>query len=156
MLELVKLFSNPCAPRLFGKCSTSCISCSKVYMIHIVASHFVFFKFKHWLIYCDVYCDQHQRLERWTIEKMWKKLSDIQPGLQTIQTNNIYISCCQYRVCPLKWHILRGFTYGFDFKQLIYFICTMTNNEYNLIFNNCYDFSLEIKLLSQNVLNSYF
>jgi hypothetical protein len=155
MIQLSNLFSNGSPARVYGKCTINCIPYSEVCSIHTLASHCVFFRFKHWLIYIDVVCQQHKHIERWCIEKMWKELADIEPGIQVIQINNIYISCTQYRIIPVKWRCLKSPIYC-GLSNLIYFICTMTDNNYNLIFNNCFDFNTEFELLSQNYFNSYF
>ena len=158
MIKLIQIFSNGGPVRVFGKCTINCIPYSKVFLIHTLASHFVFLRFKHWSIYIDVACQQHQHIERWCVEKMWKKLSDIQPGIQVIQFNNIYISCTQYRVIPVEWRLLRAITSPIycDLGKLLGFICSLTNNKYNLIFNNCFDFNKEFQFLSHNYFNSYF
>ena len=116
-----------------------------------MASHQVFFKFKHWLIYVDACCMFHGP-ERWCIEKISQEICDLEVNPQVFMNESICVSCTSY-----KYHLMLKKVKAIRYKSLlleniIEYVLNTQNNSYNVILNNCKDFAF---ILWNDLLNYY-
>lgn len=134
-----------------GQCSTQCAKYSYVYGISSAASHPVFLWFQHWLVYIDVFCYWHRRPERWLIEKISRRISDIEDGPQVIQDKDVFISCSTYKN-HTRFDNFKTIYNFYNLADVIIHLLSRNNNGYSVLRDNCRIFKNHIwKDLSSNL-----
>ncbi len=126
--------SNNC--RIMGNCTVECVKNSYVHRILSAASHPVIFGFQHWLVYFDVMCLYHNRVERWIAEKINHQISDIQGNSQCIRNGNIFISCSRYYK-HTEFDKTKDLYYAYNLQDIFGKILQMENNGYSIFIDDC-------------------
>ena len=135
--------------RIWGDCDRRCIQVSRIYLIQTCATHYVWLRFRHWVIYVTTICPWHG-IQRWCIEKISLHYADLFDGPKVVQNKSIYMSCSTYsKYLELK-DMKFTLTNQYYLDQVYYNILTWNKNAYNVFVDNCMHFKHRFwKWLSQ-------
>jgi hypothetical protein len=124
--------------RIWGRCNRYCIKYSFLRLIESLATHYVFFRFKHWAIYAHVTCVFHAD-QIWCFEKILDVCSDLVESEKVLKNGCIYISCSFYshhlftEKCLWTCRLIR-------FGTIFNYVMAIRKNGYDVLLDNCSDF----------------
>lgn len=127
--------------RIYGRCNLFCIPYSQLSSVRSLATHRVFFEFKHWVIYVQVFCFVHRVFEIWCIEKIFHKWADLKDDLvqdKVVRNGSVWASCSFYSDVIF----MEKFKYvsKFMFLDKIMAYLMNLNSDYNPLIDNCEHF----------------
>lgn len=132
--------------RTYGNCTIFCIPYSQLSSVRAIATHRVFFEWKHWVIYVTVYCLIHRAFEIWCVEKIFQKWADLKEDelsakFKFIQNGSIWISCSTYS----RFIYTDKFKYvsKFMFLDLLVSYLMDLKAGYNPLIDNCEHFKVK-------------
>jgi len=135
--------------RIWGHCNRNCLKYSFLRLVESLATHYVFLRFKHWVIYVHVTCAFHD-VQVWCFEKILDMCSDLVESEKVLKNGCIYISCSFYS------HLLFSEKYLLTPKLVrLETICdcamAIRKNGYDVLLDNCSDFkNYLLNLIEQN------
>ena len=79
---------------------------------------------------------RHNQHERWCIEKICHRISDIENGPQVIQNGNVWISCSSYIKHVTIDNIKQLFNL-YNLQNILMHVLWSDNNGYGIFLDNC-------------------
>ena len=135
--------------RIWGRCNRNCLQYSFLRFIESLATHYVFFRFKHWAIYAHVTCAFHG-IQVWCFEKILNMCSDLVEGEKVLKNGCIYVSCSFYsHHLFLEKSLLASRLVRFE--TICDYVMAIRKNGYDVFVDNCSDFKNHLwNLIEQN------